>query len=250
LSLRLGLIVGFQAFIALFISWEKVVTWWPFAMIASGIVCLFILVRELMREKKPFSSILLEPFETSLSLGRLTQFLKRKFSENRLRSLLADILIFCVLLLLLGLPAIVLNGYLAESIPVLRDAGTIGVLPNWALLLMLFLLPPAQALIEFPWFYGYFYPRFERYFISQNDDRELVASGKALSIVLLFFILQVVFIPLVLDPDYMLWRAVSNLPLLLVVGIVIRLVPRFMPGVNILHALMALNVVIGYWNAK
>ncbi len=250
LSVRIIIIVLFQLLLALFSSWNDAVPWWPFAMIATEIVCLFILIFELKRENMPFSSIQLRPFESSLPLGRLTQFLKREPSENRLQDILKNILLFCLLLLLMGLPAIVLNGVLNENIPILRDTISVGVLPEWAFYLMLGLLPIFQALVEFPWFYGFIYPRLEAYFETDNEQRKIQASVKALSIVLVFFILQSVLIPLLLTPDYMFWRAVSLLPLLLVIGIVIRLVPRFMPGVNLLHALMALNVVMAYWKIK
>jgi len=248
LSLRIILIVLFQLIIVIFSSWDGAVPWWPFAMIATEIVCLFILVFELKRENVPFSSIQLRPFESTLPLGRLSQLMAPKPAESRLRSMLQDLLLFCVLLLLLGVPAIVLNGFLYENIPVLQDTATMGVLPQWALYLMLGLLPIFQALVEFPWFYGYIYPRLEGYFEAGEERRKLQASAKALSIVLTFFILQSVLIPLILDPGFVFWRAIAILPLFLVIGIVVRLVPRFMPGLNLLHALMAFNVFVGFWN--
>jgi hypothetical protein len=219
-------------------------------MIATEAVCLAMLIMLLREEKKPFAAIQLTPFETSLPLGKVTDFLNRKSPKNRLVSFLMDILIFIILLLLLGVPAIVLNGFVNQNISVLRDTDTIGMLPDWALYLMIVLLPLAQAFVEFPWFYGYIYPRLETHFETDSGNRRMVASIKALSITSAFFVLQAALVPLIINPAYIFWRAVAFVPLLLSIGIMIRLVPRFMPGANIVHALMAINVVLQYWKAK
>jgi hypothetical protein len=250
LLVRIVLVVSFQLFFVLLLSWDEARPWWPFSMIATEAACLIILMTLLKEEREAFSSIQLMPFETSIAPGKITGFLNGKHSENRFVNILLDILLFVALLLLLGFPAIVLNGFLSENIPVLRDTDTVGVLPNWALYLMIVLLPLTQACVEFPWFYGYIYPRLEAYFEGASGNPRVVASIRALSIVLIFFVLQAALIPLTLNPEYIMWRAIAFIPLLLVIGIVIRLVPRFMPGVNILHALMALNVVLEYWKFK
>ncbi len=250
LLVRIVLVVSFELFLVLLLSWGEARPWWPFAMIATEAACLIILMTLLKEERKAFSSIQLMPFESALALGKITGFLNGKHSENRFVNILLDILLFIALLLLLGFPAITLNGFLSENIPVLRDTDTIGVLPNWALYLMIVLLPLTQACVEFPWFYGYIYPRLEVYFEEDSGNPRIVASIKALLIVLIFFVLQAALIPLILNPEYIMWRAIAFIPLLLVIGIVIRLVPRFMLGANVLHALMALNVVLEYWKFK
>lgn len=219
-------------------------------MIATEAVCLIMLIILLKNEKRPFASIQLIPFQTFLPLRKIINFLNRKSPNNRLINFFLDILLFFILLLLLEIPAILLNGFMSQSISVLRDTNTIGVLPIWALYLMIILLPLGQAFVEFPWFYGYIYPRLETYFETVCTNRRLVASTKALSITLAFFVLQAALIPLIMNPGYIFWRAIAFVPLLLSIGIVVRLVPRFMPGVNIVHALMAINVVLQYWKIK
>lgn len=250
LFVRITIVVSFQLLFVLLLSWDEAMPWWPFSMIATEAVCLVILIMLLKKEKKAFSSIQLKPFESLLALGKIAEYLNRKASENPLMNILKDILLFIILLLLLGFPAIALNGFLSENIPVLRETDTIGVLPNWALYLMIVLLPLAQAFVEFPWFYGYIYPRLEAYFETDNGNQRIVASIKALSITLVFFVLQATLTPLIMNPGYITWRAIAFVPLLLIIGIVIRLVPRFMPGINILHALMAISVVLEYWKIK
>jgi len=219
-------------------------------MIATEAVCVIMLIILLKKEKRPFSSIQLTPFETFLPLGKITDYLNRKSPKNRLINFLMDGFLFLVLLLLLGIPAIMLNGFMSQNIPILRDTNTIGLLPDWALYLMILLLPLAQAFVEFPWYYGYIYPRLETYFETDGKNRRMVASTKALSITLAFFVLQSALIPLIMNPGYIFWRAIAFVPLLLIIGIVVRLVPRFMPGVNIVHALMAINVVLQYWKIE
>jgi hypothetical protein len=250
LFIRIVIIVSFQLPFVLALSWDKSMPWWPFSMIATEVVCLAILIMLLKKEERPFASIQLAPFETSLPLGKVTDFLNRKSPKNRLVSFLMDTLIFIMLLLLFGVPAIVLNEFMSQNISVLRDTNTIGILPDWALYLMIVLLPPAQAFVEFPWFYGYIYPRLETHFETDSGNRRMVASIKALSITLAFFVLQAALIPLIINPAFIFWRAVAFVPLLLIIGIVIRLVPRFILEANIVHALMAINVVLQYWKAK
>ena len=250
LFIRTIILVSFQLLFILALSWNKAMPWWPFSMIATEAVCLVILIKLLKKEKRPFASIQLAPFETFLPLGKISDFLKRKSPGNRLVDFLKDALLFIVILLLLGVPAIALNGFISQNIPVLRDTNTIGILPDWALYLMLVLLPLAQAFVEFPWFYGYIYPGLETHFETERGNQRMVASIKALSITLAFFGLQAALIPLIMNPGYIFWRAIASVPLLLVIGIVIRLAPRFMPGVNIVHALMAINVVLQYWQAQ
>ena len=250
LLVRIIFVVSFQLSFVIFLSWNKAITWWPFAMISTEIVCFIILLTLLKKENKSFSSIQLMPFQSYLNLGKITDFLNKKHSNSRFMSFSLDILFFVALLLILGFPAITLNGFLGDSISVLRDTKTIGVLPIWAIFLMIGLLPLTQAFIEFPWFYGYIYPRLEMYFEKESKNRRNVATLKALLIVVAFFILQAALIPLVLNLEYILWKAISFIPLFLIIGFVIRLVPRFMPLVNFLHALIALSVVLEYWKIK
>jgi len=241
------MVVSFQLLLALVLSREKAMPWWPFSLIATETLCFVILILLLKKENKPFRSIQLLPFETSLPLGKISYFLNKKPSKNNITNFIKDAVLFIVLLLILGVPAIMLNGFINQNIPILRDTKIIGILPGWAPWLMIVLLPMAQALIEFPWFYGYLYPRLETYFEKNSGKRRIIASIIALSICLAFFIIQAALVPLILNPYYTLWRAISFVPLLLVIGIIIRLVPRFMIGANILHAVLAINVVLQYW---
>ena len=103
-------------------------------------------------EKKSFASIQLNPFETLLQIGKITEFLNQKPSERNSKKYLKDFLLFITLVLLLGVPAIIFNGFISETIPILRDTPTIGILPNWAIILLFILLPLSQGLVELPWF--------------------------------------------------------------------------------------------------
>jgi len=160
---------------------------------------------------------------------------------------LRDACVFIFLTIIFIVPAVLFNGYINQNIPILRETEIIGNIPVWANIIMIIMLPLAQASIEFPWFFGYIYPGLESYFAENGRNKKTAASIKALLIVLTFFLLQAALIPLILDPYFILWRAVSMFPLLLLIGIILRMFPRFMFGANILHALMAVNVALQYW---
>jgi len=222
LFLRTALVSSLQLLLALLMPWGEVRAWWPFTMVATEAVCLVVLVALLRRERQPLSSVQLRPFRSQLELGWASALLRGGRSESRLVRFLLDALLFVALLLVLGLPAAMLNGILNETIPVLRDISTVGVLPDWALYLITPLLPLAQALVEFPWFYGYVYPRLEACLQEVHGDRRTSASVVALLIVVAFFVLQAVLIPLTLDLEYVVWRAIAVAPLLLAVGVVVH----------------------------
>ena len=249
LVIRIILVVGFQLLAGLILTMNKAVVWWPFSVVATDIVCLVILIALLKKEGESFTSIQFRPFDTLLP-GRIPEILNRRSAESRVKVILADLLALVGTLALLGIPAIAFNGFISESVPVLRDTQTIGVLPDWALYLLFVMLPIGQAVVEFPFFYGYVYPRLESYFEDEHENPRLVASVKALSIVLGFFVLQMVLLPIILNPGYILWRAIAFIPLLAVIGVVIRLVPRLMPWLNLIHVLMALGVVLEYWQYR
>ena len=216
-------------------------------MIATNAVCLFILKMLLKKENKSFRSIQFTPFDTHLTYGNLTGFLKKKSGKGSIAGFLRNACVFILLLIIFIVPAIIFNEFINQKIPILLNTKITGILPDWAKVIMIIMLPLAQALIEFPWFYGYMYPRLETHFVENRGNRRTAASIKALLIVLAFFVLQAALIPLILNPYFILWRAVSMFPLLLFIGIILRLVPRFMPGANVMHALMAVSVALQYW---
>ena len=250
LFIRIALIVLFQLFFVLILSWDEAIPWWPFSMIATEAVCLIILIVLLKKENKTFSSIQLAPFETLLPLGRISKYLNRKHTKNLFNNTIIDTVLFVFLIFVLGLPAIGLNELIQENIDILNDTRTIGALPKGALYIMIVLLPISQAFIEFPWYYGYIYPRIENYFVIKGKSSRIISSIKALSIVLVFFVLQLSLIPLIFNVSYIIWSMLSFVPILFVIAFVIRLAPRYMLGVNILHALMAIKVVVEFWKLK
>ncbi len=250
LFIRIALIVLFQLFCVLILSWEEATPWWPFSMIATEAVCLIILIVLLKKENKTFSSIQLAPFDTLLPLGKISKFFNRKHTKNLFYNIIIDTVLFVILILALGLPAIGFNELIKENIHILNNTQTLGVLPKEALYIMIVLLPISQAFIEFPWYYGYIYPRIENYFEKNGTSSRIISSIKALSIVLAFFVLQMALIPLIFNVSYIIWSMLSFIPLLFVIAFVIRLAPRYMVGVNILHLLMAIKVVVEFWKIK
>jgi hypothetical protein len=244
LTFRLLLVIGLQlASILIAGSRAAAMPWWPYVMVATEAVTLLTLIVLLRRERIPVASIFIAPFEQGFPAGRAATFLTRRY-EGRWVGLLADAGRFLLLLGILGVPALVLNDVISSGIPVLRDAATAGPLPTIAIYALFILLPVAQ-LVEFPLYYGTAYPRLERRLRAAGHG-PAAANGIALLIVVLVLALQVALIPIILSPAYIAWRMVAILPVLVVIGVVIRLVPRFMIGANLVHMAMAVMVVADF----
>ena len=62
LLIRIIMVVSFQLLLALVLSREKAMPWWPFSLIATEALCFVILILLLKKENKPFRSIQLLPF--------------------------------------------------------------------------------------------------------------------------------------------------------------------------------------------
>ena len=248
LLVRIIGVVLFQFFLLFFLStWDKTIPWWPFAMIMTEIVCCLILIKLLRLENKSFWSIQYMPFDKSLPFGKVSRYINGNYSKNRSINFVINLMLFIALLLLLGFPAILIKDYIYRSVPILNEINIFGVLPGFALCTITLLLPITQALIEFPWFFGYIYPRLEASFDVDGKNAKIKASLKSFTIVIFFFTLQTALIPLIINFDYFIWRAIAMIPILIVIGIVVRVFPRFMPHINVLHAVMAISVVMEYW---
>ena len=109
-------------------------------------------------------------------------------------------------------------------------------LPTWAFVLS-FLFPLTIAFAELPTYFGYVMPRLEAH-LKNGWLAWLIAS---------FFLgAQHMFLPLILDGRFILWRLGMYLPFALFVGLVIKLRPTLLPYLMILHALMDLSAVAVY----
>lgn len=98
----------------------------------------------------------------------------------------------------------------------------------------LVLFPISNALVETPTYLGYALPRIKN-----------ILNNKLFAILLVGFSLaaQHMFLPLVLDPTYMLWRLLSFLPLSIMLGFIFLRSQRLLPIV-VVHLFMDLQLVI------
>jgi hypothetical protein len=101
-------------------------------------------------------------------------------------------------------------------------------LPLWAILPTLVLFPLTIALAEIPTYFGYVMPRLEKQ----------VGAWLAVSLSAMALAAQHVTLPLVFDVRFILWRLLMFIPFALLLGIALRLRPRLLPYLVIVHGLL------------
>jgi hypothetical protein len=221
---RSALFLFFQILIALIFAatgtasaWNESARWWTFMAFLGNFASLYLLVRVFNAEGKRFWDIL-------------------RFSRETWKTDLLWLLGFSIL----GIPiAAVVKDPLA--IAIFGDAMTpttmlFRPLPTWAFVLS-FLFPLTIWFAELPTYFGYAMPRLEA---------QLKNGWVAWLIVSFFLAAQHMFLPLILDGGYLLWRFGMFLPFALFTGLVLKLRPRLLPYFVIVHALMDVTTVLVY----
>jgi hypothetical protein len=110
-------------------------------------------------------------------------------------------------------------------------------LPTWAIVIG-FLFPLTIAFSELPTYFGYSMPRLEK---------QLGSGWLAWALASLALSLQHTTLPLILDGQFILWRALMFLPFAFYIGWVIKLRPRLLPFVAIGHFLIDLATLSAYF---
>ncbi|MGZ9223595.1 MAG: hypothetical protein ACXW4Q_15930 [Anaerolineales bacterium] len=214
----------FQAGIALVLAaagtgsaWNDSARWWTFVAFLANFISLYLLVRVFNTEGKRYWDIL-------------------RFSRETWKTDLLWFLGFTIL----GIPiAAVVKDPLAVAI--FGDAMTptnmlFRPLPTWAFVLS-FLFPLTIWFAELPTYFGYVMPRLEA---------QLKNSWIAWIIASFFLAAQHMFLPLILDGGYILWRVGMFLPFAFFTGLVLKFRPRLLPYFVIVHALMDITTVLVY----
>jgi hypothetical protein len=221
---RSVLFIIFQALIALILmmagaqsAWYESARWWTFVAALANIASIYLLVRAFNSEGKRY-------FDTI------------RFSRVTLKT---DLLWFFGTGII-GIPvaAAPMNALAAL---IFGDAMTpiqimFRPLPTWALILSL-LFPLTIAFAELPTYFGYVMPRLEA---------RLKNSWLAWLIASFFLGAQHMFLPLILDGRFMLWRLGMYLPFALFAGLMLKLRPTLLPYFMIIHALADLSAVSVY----
>jgi hypothetical protein len=109
-------------------------------------------------------------------------------------------------------------------------------IPMWAFVLS-FLFPLTIAFAELPTYFGYAMP---------GIAAQMKNSWLAWLIASFFLAAQHMFLPLVLDGRFMLWRFGMYLPFALFAGLMLKLRPTLLPYFVIVHALMDVSAVMVY----
>lgn len=196
--------------------WAGSLRWWPVAAVLTNLVTL-VVVRSLVRAEGGRWRDLLTPDTTHL---------RRDLPVVLGLAVAAAVLVvlpsFALAVLLLGdadYPATVL----------------FQPLPGWAATATLVLLPLTIALVELPVYFGYLLPRVELL-----SGRPWLAVGLTAG----FFALQHATLPLVLDPAFVLYRALMYLPLGLLLALALRWRPRLLPYLALLHGVSELQAAL------
>jgi hypothetical protein len=221
---RSALFLFFQLWIALVLAlagtpsaWDESARWWTFMAFLANFVSIYLLVRVFKAEGKRY----FEMFH---------------FSRETWKT---DLLWFFGFTIV-GIPiAAVVKDPLAVAI--FGDAMVptnllFRPLPAWAFVVS-FLFPLTIAFAELPTYFGYVMPRIET---------QLRNGWFAWFIASFFLAAQHIFLPLILDGGYLLWRLGMFLPFALFTGFVIKLRPALLPYFVIVHALMDITTVLVY----
>lgn len=214
----------FQGLIALILlatgttsAWDESARWWTFMAFLANFASLYFLVRVFKAEGKRFWDIL-------------------RFSSATWKT---DLLLF-IGLSLIGLP-IAAAPREPLAVAIFGDAMTatnmlFRPLPTWAFLLS-FLFPLTIWFAELPTYFGYCMPRLEAQ-LKNGWIAWFLASS--------FLAAQHMFLPLILDGGYLLWRLGMFLPFALFTGLVLKFRPSLLPYFVIVHALMDVTTVLVY----
>lgn len=221
---RSVLFLLFQALIALVLgmagtssAWKESARWWTFLPICANIVSVYLLVRVFNAEGKRYWDAL-------------------RFSRATLKT---DLLWFFGSSLI-GLPiASAPMNALGAAIfgdPMIPTRMLFQPIPTWAFVLS-FLFPLTMGFAELPTYFGYAMPRIAA---------QMKNGWLAWLITSFFLAAQHMFLPLILDGGFMMWRFGMYLPFALFAGLMLKLRPTLLPWYAIVHVLMDISAVMVY----
>ena len=221
---RSVLFMLFQALIALILfatgttaAWYESARWWVFLPILANIVSIYLLVRLFHADGKRYLDVI-------------------KFS----RATLKTDLLWIIGSSIIGLPVISAPMNIVGT-AIFGDAMTpinmmFRPLPTWALVTSV-LFPLTIGFAELPTYFAYSMPRLEA---------QLRNSWVAWLIASFFLAAQHMFLPLILDGNFILWRFLMYLPFALFAGLLLKLRPTLLPYTMIIHALADVSAVSVY----
>jgi hypothetical protein len=198
-------------------AWREAARYWPFMALFANIVSIYLLVRLYRAEGKHYLD--------AIKFSRVT------WKKDLLWFLGAS---------MIGLPVIAspmnILGQALFGDRMIPTYMLFQPLPAWALVVSL-LFPVTVAFAELPTYFGYSMPRVAAQ-INNGWLAWLIAS---------FFLgAQHMFLPLILDGRFMLWRLLMYMPFALFSGFFLKLRPTLLPYFMIVHALADFSAVAVY----
>ena len=226
LPLRTALFIGFQSIFALVFllvgnqdPWTSGAAWWPFSVIGTNGITMLVLIRYFKSQGRRYRDIFM---------------IKKEQVKQDIGSM--------ILILLLLLPVAFLPNVISAQLLFGDQLTAVGMLfqplPLWAIVISMVIFPITQGLAEIPLYMSCCMPELEK---------RLRAPFIALLLPVLFLGAQHIAVPLLFDSRFILWRLVMYMPFALLVGIVIRLKPRLLPYLVVLHVLMDISASVMYF---
>ncbi|MEO8355421.1 MAG: CPBP family glutamic-type intramembrane protease [Chloroflexota bacterium] len=198
-------------------AWDASARWWTFMAIPANIASIYLLVRNFRAEGKRYFDVI-------------------RFSRATLKT---DLLVFfgssLIGIPIAAAPMNVLGTAIFGDRMIPINMMFIP-LPAWALVVSL-LFPLTIGFAELTTYCGYVMPRLEA----------KIKNGWAAWLIASFFLgAQHMFLPLILDGRFMLWRLGMYMPFALFAGLMLKLRPSLLPYFMIVHALVDLSAVSVY----
>lgn len=221
---RSVLFLIFQGLIALVLlaagtpsAWDESARWWTFMAFLANFVSIYLLARLMRAEGRRY----FEVFRASRATWKA--------------DLLWFILASLIAMPIVGAPREPLAAAIFGDVDIATNM-LFRPLPTWAFVLS-FLFPLTIAFSELPTYLGYAMPRLEAQ-LKNGWTAWLIAS--------FFLAAQHMFLPLILDGGYLLWRFGMFLPFALFTGLVVKLRPSLLPYFVVVHALLDVSTVLVY----
>ena len=198
-------------------SWNESARWWTFMAFLANFASIYILVRLFKAEGNRYMDMIRfsrETWKTDLFWFFVSSF---------------------ITLPIAALPMNILGSAIFGD-PMTPTLLMFRPLPGWAFALS-FLFPLTIGFAELPTYFAYCMPRLEA---------QLKNGWVAWLLASCFLAAQHIFLPLILDGGFILWRLLMYLPFALFVGLLIKLRPTLLPYAMIVHALADLSAVLVY----
>src|SRR6266540_1229096 len=221
---RSVLFLLFQVLIALILAatgmtsaWDESARWWTFMAFLANFVSIYLLVRLFHAEGKGYFEVI--------------RFSRRSWKTDLIWFVVASIIAMPIAAAPMEPLAIAIFGDAMTATNMLFRP-----LPTWAFIVS-FLFPLTIAFAELPTYFGYVMPRLEA---------QLKNGWLAWLLASFFLAAQHMFLPLILDGGFMLWRIGMFLPFALFTGLVLKFRPALLPYFMVIHALMDVTTVLVY----